>query len=140
MDDAFDALVATAVLLVTTLYALQAAALQSQPNPTLNGYEQQLVHQTIESLQHDPELPSKINNTMLQTHYSYTETVVELAGGQAVLEPPIEVTGQLEICMAENAAQRCAVAIIGGSPQYTSCYTDYTLANNTIAKVTACLA
>lgn len=139
MDDAFDALLATAVVLTATLYALQAAVVQHQPNPTLNGYEQQLASQVLERLQNDPKLPSEINNTMLGTHYSENGTTVELAGGQALLQPPKQLTGVLELCIVGEAAQSCATAIIGGSPRYASCHTDYALADTAIVRVTVCL-
>jgi len=144
VDDAFDALLATTIFLLTAAYSLQAAVIQRQPNPTLNGYEEQLVDDTIRLMAQSPQLLQEINGSNLKTWLEPNQTVVVLAAGEEVaLQPPTQISGQLTVCETgpeEGYTQTCSEGVVGGDPHYTSCYTEYAAINGSIVKVTACLA
>ncbi|PSN91570.1 hypothetical protein B9Q09_01965 [Candidatus Marsarchaeota G2 archaeon ECH_B_SAG-C16] len=140
MDDAFDALLATTIFLIMTAYALQATVTQHQPHPTLNGYEEQITQQIMAAVNHNPNW-EKTLTAQPQLEYTQNTTLIKLNTTTITLQPPIQVTGQIDICTINlNTTQRCTTTIIGGSPEYESCYTEYMLTpNQTLLEVTSCL-
>ncbi|HLH45257.1 MAG TPA: hypothetical protein VKV31_00595 [bacterium] len=141
MDDAFDALLATTILLIMTTYALQTTITQHQPQPTLNGYEEQITQQIIAATNHDPNW-EKTLRAQPQIEYTQNTTLIRLNTTTITLQPPTQITGQIELCTINlNTTQWCTTTIIGGNPEYNSCYTAYTLTpNQTLLEVTTCLS
>ncbi|MEM0120086.1 MAG: hypothetical protein QW514_06010 [Thermoprotei archaeon] len=140
MDDAFDALLATTVLLVITAYSLQATITQRQPQNTFDGYEQQLTQQIIAAVNHDPTWQKTILSQP-KLEYTSNATLITLGNIQATLQPPVQLTGQIDACLLNfNTTLWCNNTMIGGSPDYDSCYTGYTpTPNQTLLEVTVCL-
>ncbi|PSN96698.1 hypothetical protein B9Q04_00320 [Candidatus Marsarchaeota G2 archaeon BE_D] len=140
MDDAFDALLATTIFLVITAYALQVTITQHQPQPTLNGYEEQIAQQIMAAVNHNPKW-EKTLAAQPQLEYTPNTTLIKLNNATITLQPPTQITGQIDLCVIDlNTTQWCINTIIGGNPEYDSCYTAYTFTpNQTLLEVTSCL-
>jgi hypothetical protein len=139
MDDAFDAVLATTIFLVVSVYGIQATVASNQPQQVYSGYEQQLAEQIMALIDHNQDWQRQLGG-YAYLQYTANSTLVVFNGTIFVLEPPIQLTGQVNLCqISQDAEYNCVQIVLGENPNYESCYVTYTVDDQVVLRVAVCL-
>jgi hypothetical protein len=144
LEDAFDAVVATAMFLVAAALLLQsiASALTTQSSEVVTQiYEQQTAFQLMLQIGSNQLGWVKLASAPPKTIYSQNSTVLAFNDASVILQPPFSVAG--ELVLVDNSLNSTAwtkTLTLGSSPLFSSCYSLYRqLSDGTLLTVEVCL-
>lgn len=129
MEDAFDAVVATALFLVAASLILQSVALTTSTQGSkadTQTYEQQTAYQLLFQIGSNQTEWIKLASAPPKTLFNKNSTMLVFSDASVILQPPLAVSG--ELILVDNWLNNTSwtkTLTLGSSPLFSSCYSAY---------------